>query len=39
MKPEIAAMLKKYTADVQKLYGEHLKAVILYGSYARGDYH
>ena len=30
-------MLEKYTADVCALYGGHLKEVILYGSYARGD--
>ncbi len=31
-------MLKKYVADVHKIYGESLKTVILYGSYARGDF-
>ena len=38
MKWEIKEILKKYTADVRALYGEHLQEVILYGSYARGDY-
>lgn len=31
-------ILKKYVEDVRKLYGDHLKTVILYGSYARGDF-
>ncbi|MBO6210957.1 MAG: nucleotidyltransferase domain-containing protein [Schwartzia sp.] len=38
MKRELEEILKKYTADVRALYGEHLQEVILYGSYARGDY-
>ena len=31
-------LLERYTDDLKKLYGKHLKAVILYGSYARGDF-
>ena len=31
-------VLGKYVEKVSKIYGEHLKSVILYGSYARGDY-
>lgn len=31
-------ILKRYVEDVHGLYGCRLKAVILYGSYARGDY-
>ncbi len=31
-------MLKRYVEDVHKLYGNQLKTIILYGSYARGDY-
>ena len=30
--------LKQYTEEIAKIYGKHLKSVILYGSYARGDY-
>ena len=30
-------LLMQYTEAVHKLYGRHLKTVILYGSYARGD--
>ena len=32
-------LLDQYTEILQKIYGKHLKKVILYGSYARGDYH
>ena len=38
MKQELQEILKRYTADVCALYGERLCEVILYGSYARGDY-
>ena len=38
MKRELEEILKKYTADVRAIYGERLCEVILYGSYARGDY-
>jgi len=38
MKRELQEILKRYTADVRALYGERLCEVILYGSYARGDY-
>lgn len=31
-------LLKQYVEEVRKIYGECLKAVILYGSYARGDF-
>lgn len=31
-------MIKQYVEQLCKIYGEHLKTVILYGSYARGDY-
>ena len=29
---------KKYVKDIQQLYGNKLKTVLLYGSYARGDF-
>lgn len=32
------ALLERYTKVLEKIYGKHLKVVILYGSYARGDY-
>lgn len=31
-------LLDQYTEILWKIYGSHLKTVILYGSYARGDY-
>lgn len=31
-------ILKRYVEDMHGLYGERLKTVILYGSYARGDF-
>ena len=34
----IEMLLKQYTKDLEAIYGKHLKTVILYGSYARGDY-
>lgn len=32
------SLLVQYLAEIQNIYGSHLKSVILYGSYARGDY-
>lgn len=34
----IQNLIEKYVLEIQKIYGEHLKKVILYGSYARGDF-
>lgn len=34
----IKMLLDQYIKILQKIYGSHLKTVILYGSYARGDY-
>ncbi len=30
--------LEQYVDGIKRIYGNHLKAVILYGSYARGDF-
>ena len=38
MPQTINVLLDKYLLEIQKIYGSHLKSVILYGSYARGDY-
>ncbi len=38
MSAAVNIVLGKYAEKVSKIYGEHLKSVILYGSYARGDY-
>ena len=34
----LSEILKRYVEDVHRIYGEKLKTVILYGSYARGDF-
>ncbi len=31
-------LMEKYVEEIRKIYGSHLKKVILYGSYARGDF-
>ena len=38
MSQRLTEILKKYVEDVDKIYGEMLKCIILYGSYARGDF-
>ncbi|MBO5424367.1 MAG: nucleotidyltransferase domain-containing protein [Lachnospiraceae bacterium] len=32
-------LLVLYVDKIKDIFGEHLKRIILYGSYARGDYH
>jgi len=39
MPSTIQTLLAGYIKEVQKIYGAHLRSVILYGSYARGDFH
>lgn len=36
--PIIEPIVREFKAALQVLYGERLQEVILYGSYARGDY-
>lgn len=31
-------ILQQYVQEIMRIYGSHLKRVILYGSYARGDF-
>ena len=31
-------LLKQYVKEIKKIYGLSLQKIILYGSYARGDY-
>lgn len=38
MPKSVQALLFEYLSKIQKIYGSHLKSVILYGSYARDDY-
>ena len=35
---ENRVLLERYIEELRKIYGNHLKQIILYGSYARGDY-
>lgn len=37
MLQNLDVILKKYVGDLHRLYGNELRSVILYGSYARGD--
>ena len=38
MSAEMVMLLEQYIQEIEKIYGNFLKSVILYGSYARGDY-
>lgn len=38
MSENLQELLRRYVEDVRNLYGNSLKTVILYGSYARGDF-
>ncbi len=38
MPQTIENLMEQYLNELRKIYGSHLKTVILYGSYARGDY-
>lgn len=31
-------LIRQYVEEVKKIYGSHLSKVVLYGSYARGDF-
>ena len=31
-------LLQAYISEIKKIYGTHLSKIILYGSYARGDF-
>lgn len=31
-------LMKQYVERVKKIYGSHVRQIILYGSYARGDF-
>lgn len=38
MPQTIQSLLEQYIAEIKKIYGIHLRKIILYGSYARGDF-
>ena len=37
MSQSMKTLMEQYISQVQQIYGSHLRKVILYGSYARGD--
>ena len=38
MPQTIQNLIEKYVSEIQKIYGNHLRQVVVYGSYTRGDY-
>lgn len=38
MPKTLQSLMEQYIAEIKKIYGPHLQKVILYGSYARGDF-
>lgn len=38
MPDQMSQLLQQYVNEIHTIYGRTLKAVILYGSYARGDF-
>lgn len=38
MADSVKNVLSEYVVELQNIYGNHLQSVILYGSYARGDF-
>lgn len=37
MSQTLQALMQQYVSCIHQIYGSHLRQVILYGSYARGD--
>lgn len=38
MPQSLQCLIDQYISEIKKIYGSHLRKVILYGSYARGDF-
>lgn len=38
MPQTIQDLINQYVSAIKNIYGEHIKQIILYGSYARGDF-
>ena len=38
MPQTMQCLIDQYITEIKKIYGKHLRQVILYGSYARGDF-
>ncbi len=36
--PQVRQIVKETTSELRKIYHTHLKDVIVFGSYARGDF-
>ena len=32
------SLMERYISEIKKIYGSHIREIILYGSYARGDF-
>ena len=39
MPQTMEVLMKQYIVEIQKIFGTRLSRIILYGSYARGDFH
>lgn len=38
MPQAMQGLLQQYIVEIKRIYGPHLRKIILYGSYARGDF-
>lgn len=38
MSKTMTVLIEQYISEIKKIYGSHLCRIILYGSYARGDF-
>ncbi|MCD8052832.1 MAG: nucleotidyltransferase domain-containing protein [Lachnospiraceae bacterium] len=38
MPQTMQSIMERYILEVRQIYGNHLRKIILYGSYARGDF-
>lgn len=38
MSKKMKDLMDQYIMEIKKIYGAHLRKIILYGSYARGDF-
>lgn len=38
MPNSILPLMEQYVSEIKKIYGTHINKIILYGSYARGDF-
>ena len=38
MPKRMQSLIDQYVEEIKRIYGSHVKQIILYGSYARGDF-